>query len=172
MKTTVHIFTDYNALKPKIRALALPKLVIIDITMFETIAPFDGKIINLDNETIYIDRWVSNDLQMIIPDFARVQNSKKGFYLEQSEIMMNTRDATHQCSYCNIQIVNPPDSMPFCPECITNHDIPDDQLHKLFLRPVSTFDIELSPQSVYIPEYIKQRRTRTPELFNDVMINI
>jgi hypothetical protein len=172
MKTTLHVFNDYKAMIKSSRILSLPTVVVIDANLFNILKTFDGKLLTIDNATIFHNQWLNSEMQIIMPDFARVEDTQNGYYLEQTEEMINTRDATHQCGLCGQQFVNPPETARWCGDCTNNMDISEDDLYKAFIRPVSTLDIEIDPKSIYIPKWLKDHRTRTPELINGKLINV
>ncbi len=170
MKTTLRVFDNYNSLKPKIREFALPEIVVINELFFQSLLQFADSLIDLDIDSLYHNKWANKKLQLIIPDFARVGNHRHGYYLEQTEDMINIRDSTLKCGYCNKQYQQP--CNPFCLECLFLSDVPEECLHMLYLRPVSTFDIELNPKSIYIPKWVKERHNKIPEFQNGKMINV
>ncbi len=164
MKSILHIFTDYNAMKKKVRALSLPIMMHTDIDTFESVKVFDNQPISLDTQVIYFNYWVKTSIGLIIPDLAILPHSQTGFYLEQTEEMINYRDSVLQCSCCKRQYKG---LITWCPECLGDPEILDEQLYRLFLRPVSTIDIDLTPKSVYIPKEIRDRHSVMPELTNN-----
>jgi hypothetical protein len=168
--TTIHFFDDFRSLQKR-SDLILPKVMDTDQNTFEELRPLDGREIKLDVEIIYFNFWVSTDRGLIIPDFARLPGTKKGFYLKQTEVMHALRDGTKQCSFCNAQYWLAKET--YCPYCIGNNDVPEDQLYRTFLRPVSTFDIHLTDKSIKVPAMIIEKHNRIPELTNQgIMINI
>lgn len=170
IKTIIHILADVSLLKGKIRLYSLPTAMHTDKDTFETLLPFDGKIISLDISKIYFNYWVNDVHGLIIPDCAKLLGTKRGFYLEQSEEMINLRDNTLQCSYCQNQFKG---LITWCPDCLGNSDIDEADLYKLYLRPVSTLDIELNHRSIFVPKAIKEKHTRLPQLTsNGHMLNI
>jgi len=171
MKTIIHFFNDYNAVKKDLTALNLPDQMQTDKDTFDFMRSFDGIAIQLDTSFLYHNFWVNEELQYIIPDYARLPGTKKGFYLEQTTEMQELRSNTKQCSYCNTQYFLTLQS--FCPECIGYMDVPEDQLYRTFLRPVSTFNIHLTPKSIQVPKFITEKHTRIPELtYNGQILNL
>lgn len=171
MLTVIHFIDDVKSLLSTGRDLIMSKPMDTDIQTFEALQPFNGRQIKLDSETIYFNFWVSIDHGLIIPDFARLPGTKKGFYLEQNEVMQALRQRTKQCSFCNNQYWMTDHS--FCPDCVGNDDVPIDQLYRTFLRPVSTFDIHLTEKSIKVPALIIERHNRIPEFTSQgKMINL
>lgn len=160
METKIITFDNYNSLKSKFREFFLPPVVLIDPDTFNALKPLHGQKIKLDTSIIFFDRWANDDLQLIIPDLGRVENSKFGFYLEQSEQMRMIRDSVYQCSFCNSQYYKPVQQ--FCTYCINSEDMTDETLYLTFLRPVSTLDITLQKKSIVIPAWLKEKTI--PEL--------
>jgi hypothetical protein len=151
MKTKI-IFFD-NVREVKARALSLPKVVIINNELWGELLCMHGEQIKIDTDHIYIDRWTCTDKNLVIPDFARVENCTYGFYLEQTEQMQVIRNETYQCSLCDEQYHTY--TVPFCLECLHREDLTADTLYKLFLRPVATFDIDLNHKSIHVPKWLK-----------------
>jgi hypothetical protein len=176
MKTRIIFFTDYKAIDAC--KLYLPKIMDIDeLTHKHAWSPVGT--VHLDTGTIYFDHWVgfvddrySDTSIMILPDFAKVNGAKHGFYLEQTSEMQLIRDETFQCGICKMQYKNP--TAHFCIECLVNSDIPNDEFWRAFLRPVSTLDIDINHKSIYIPKDVLQYRERLPQLLesNGKIINV
>jgi hypothetical protein len=155
MKTTIHIFTDVKQINPRI--LQLPKSKAITRDMYEYVTtniPDRHGQIRLDISHLYIDQW-AHEQGLFIPDFAKVEKSKAGFYLEQTNEMLALRDTVVECSFCHSQYTKQLST--FCLDCLHHYEMSEDKLHLTFLRPVSTCDIELSHRSIHVPHWLIDR---------------
>ncbi len=149
--------------------MELPAVIEVNNDIFEQLKAFDGNHVHLCTRYIYINHWVNNELELVIPDFALLAGTKQGFYLEQSEEMQALRNNTLQCSYCNAQYRG---LISWCTECLGNADISETDLYRLYLRPVNTLDIDLKEKSIRVPKLITERHNVMPELtINGIIIN-
>lgn len=171
MKAILHTYEDYKALKQNASALYLPIVMLIDETTYKALEPLNGKGVDVSTDQVYVNHWYSDALDMVVPDFARVEKKNYGFYLEQSDIMQNLRDSVKQCFVCGVQF---PESTAydFCPECIGRQDIDESDLYKLFLRPVCMTDVEPSKRAIFVPARIMSLHRRIPELINGKLYNV
>jgi hypothetical protein len=147
MKTTVNMFADYKSIDA--RGLALPRVVTIDSETYEQFR--HGETIEVCPDVLYFDRWVTPG-GVIVPDFARVEKSKHGFYLDETQAMIETRDNTYQCGFCFQQYKKL--ITPFCIACLHREDLTEDNLYLLFLRPICTHDIEPSKRAIFVPPWL------------------
>lgn len=169
MKTIIHFFENWNSVKHLFTEF--PQVMETDRDTFEDLQQFDGKGFYLDCSVLYHNFWIKKDANIIIPDVARLPKSKKGFYLEQTDEMKAIRDNTKQCSFCSAQYFMTLQS--FCPECIGNGDVPEEEIYRTFLRPVNTLDIQLSIKSLKVPKFITERHVKLPELtYSGHLLNI
>jgi hypothetical protein len=155
MKTTLHTFDNHATIQR--RELQLPTPISINGGLYSEVLAI-GDTVEIDNEIIYFNQWVNTTHGIVIPDFAILAGTRKGFYLHQSADMLHLREHTYQCGHCKAQYYSVGDlRQRFCTQCLDDEALTEDNLYLLFLRPVITLDIDITAKSIFIPQWLKEK---------------